>query len=321
MKGTAVQRSSSVQVWTALSIVYVVWGSTYLGIAVLIESMPPLLAMGGRFLAAGLLMAGYLVIRRGFGVLRIERRQLAATALVAFLLLGMGLGGVTLAEARIPSGLAAMLVAATPLWVVILRRVSGEYPSSATIAGVLVGFAGLAILVLPGGWTGGAQLVAIGIVMVGTFCWALGTFLSSRLPLPGDALVLTCYEMLCGFVILTILGIVHGEHIDPSAYTARSIGAWFYLVLIGSLVGFTAFVWVIGHAPISLASTYAYVNPVVAVFLGVLILSEPLTHWTVLGGAVVVAGVALVVRGERPPAAAAETPILETSEATEPVVD
>ncbi len=315
------QRASTGQVWTALSIVYVVWGSTYLGIAILIESMPPLLAMGSRFLAAGLLMAGYLLVRNGFGVLRITRRELLATSLIAFLLLGIGLGGVTLAEARIPSGLAAMLVAATPLWVVILRRASGERPSSSTVTGVLVGFAGLAVLVLPGGWTGSAQLVAVGIVLVGTFCWALGTFLTGRLPLPRDARVLTCYEMLCGSVILTVLGVLHGEDVGWGTYSARSIGAWFYLVLIGSLVGFTAFVWVIGHAPISLASTYAYVNPVVAVLLGVLILSEPLTRWTVLGGTVVVAGVALVVRGERPPAAAVEIPVMETGDSGEPGCD
>jgi drug/metabolite transporter (DMT)-like permease len=321
VQASTVERSSTGQIWTALSIVYVVWGSTYLGIAILIESMPPLLAMGSRFLAAGSLMAGYLMVRSGFSVLRITRRELLATSLVAFLLLGIGLGGVTLAEAHIPSGLAAMLVAATPLWVVILRRVSGERPSGPTVAGVLVGFAGLAVLVLPGGWTGGAQLVTVGIVMVGTFCWALGTFLSGRLPLPRDARVLTCYEMLCGSVILTVLGALHGEHIGWGTYTARSIGAWFYLVLIGSLVGFTAFVWVIGHAPISLASTYAYVNPVVAVLLGVLILSEPLTRWTVLGGGVVVVGVSLVVRGERPPAAAAETPVIDTGDTNEQAVD
>ncbi len=303
------------QVWTALSIVYVVWGSTYLAIAILIESMPPLLGMGGRFVTAGLLLTAFVMVRRGSASLRVTPRQLAATAGVAFLLLGMGLGGVTLAEASIPSGLAALLVASMPLWVVVLRRLAGERPSTATVLGVGVGFAGIAVLVLPGGWTSGAQLKAIGIVVLGTFCWALGSFLSSHLPLPDDALVLTCYEMLCGGAILLLGGLVRRESVDWSTFTGRSMGAWVYLVLIGSLVGFTAFVWLIGHAPLSLASTYAYVNPVVAVVLGAFILSEPVTRWTVLGGGVVVLGVALVVRGERPATATApvDVPLLDVT--------
>ncbi len=298
---TGLAPASTGHVWTALSVVYVVWGSTYLGIAVLIESMPPLTSMGARFLTAGALLSAFVAVRRGRQALRITTRQLAATSLIAFLLLGMGLGGVTLAEAYIPSGLAALLVAAMPLWVVVIRRLAGDHPARSTIAGVVVGFAGITVLVLPGGFTGGAELAAVGIVLLGTVCWALGSFLSPKLALPRNALVLTCYEMICGGLILVFGGLLRGETIDASAFTQRSMAAWMYLVFVGSLVGFTAFVWLIGHAPLSLASTYAYVNPIVAVLLGAAILSEPVTRWTVFGGAIVVTGVMLVVRGERPP--------------------
>jgi drug/metabolite transporter (DMT)-like permease len=291
------------QVWTALATVYLVWGSTYLGIAVLIETMPPLLGMGTRFFLASAVLATVLVVRHGPSVLRITPRELTSTFLLGFLLLGMGLGGVTLAEAHLPSGLVALLVAAMPLWVVVFRRVAGQHLHGSTVLGVLVGFAGICVLVLPGGWTGSAQLRAVVIVLVGSFCWALGTFLSPSLRVPSNAFVLTVWEMLCGGVVLSLLGALRGEAVDPAAWSGRSLAAWFYLGLIGSAVGFTAFVWLLAHAPVSLVSTYAYVNPVVAVALGALVLSEPVTRWTLLGGAVVLAGVALVVRGERPPPA------------------
>lgn len=294
--------AGSAEVWSALTVVYIVWGSTYLAIAILIETMPPLLGMGTRFFLAAAVLAAILAAQRGIGVLRVTRREVAASLLVGFLLLGMGLGGVTLAEEHIPSGLAALLVAAMPLWVVVLRRVAGQSLHRSTVLGVVIGFLGICVLVLPGGWTGDAQLRAVLIVLAGSFCWALGSFLSPSLPLPRDAFVLTVWEMLCGGFVLCVLGLVHGESVEWSTFSGRSMAAWLYLALIGSLVGFTAFVWLVGHAPLSLVSTYAYVNPVVAVILGALVLSESVTRWTVIGGAVVVAGVALVVRGERPPA-------------------
>lgn len=291
-------RASLGQIWTGLLLVYLVWGSTYLGIAILIETAPPLLGSGSRLLLAALVLACVIAVRRGPRALVITRRELAASALVGFLLLGMGIGGVTLAETEIPSGLAALIVASMPLWVVVFRRISGQRPHRSTIAGVVIGFLGLVVLVVPGDWSG-AQLRGVAIVVLGTFCWAFGAFLSPSLPLPKDAFVLTVWEMVAGATVLMAVGLIRGERVAWSLISGRSATAWLYLALVGSLVGFTAFVWLVGHAPLSLVSTYAYVNPVVAVALGALILSEPVAGWTLVGGSIVIAGVVLVVRGER----------------------
>jgi drug/metabolite transporter (DMT)-like permease len=307
---TPYQEASTGQVWTGLVTVYLVWGSTYLGIAILIETLPPLLGSGSRLLLAAVVLGAILTVRRGPKALALSRRELASAALIGFLLLGMGIGGVTLSEATIPSGLAALVVASMPLWVVVFRRLSGQRPHRSTVLGVGLGLVGLIVLVLPGGWTGGTELRSVGIVLLGTFCWAYGSFLSPSLPLPRDAFVLTVWEMASGAAVLMIAGLARGETIDWSTVSGRSMVAWLYLGLVGSLVGFTAFVWSVGHAPLSLVSTYAYVNPVVAVVLGALVLSEPVTGWTLLGGAIVVVGVVLVMRGERlaPPSEVALPP-------------
>jgi drug/metabolite transporter (DMT)-like permease len=291
-------------VWTGLVTLYLVWGSTYLGIAILIESVPPLVGSGSRLALAAIVLAIVLMLRRGPRALAVSRRELASAALVGFLLLGMGIGGVTLSEAHLPSGLTALLVASMPLYVVVFRRLAGQRPHRSTALGVGIGLLGLVVLVLPGGFTGGAELTSVLVVALGTLCWAFGSFLAPSLPVPTDAFVLTVWEMASGAAVLVGAGLARGERIDWSLVSGRSVAAWLYLGLVGSLVGFTAFVWCVGHAPLSLVSTYAYVNPVVAVILGALVLSEPVTRWTVLGGGIVVAGVVLVVRGERlaPPA-------------------
>jgi drug/metabolite transporter (DMT)-like permease len=294
-------------VWSALWVVYLVWGSTYLGIAVSIETMPPLVALGTRFLAAAGLLAAFLAVRRGPRTLRVSWSELRGASVVGVLLLGAGIGILTLAERYVPTGVAALIVAVVPLWVVLLRSATGDRPPVVTWIGVAVGLAGVALLVLPGDHVesvGGATpaqraLWSLAIVF-GSACWALGSFLQPRLRTPRDPLVLTTYEMLAGGLVLTLLGLLRGERItDMGSASASSWWAWTYLVLIGSLVGYTAFVWLLGHTPLSLVTTYAYVNPVVAVALGWLVKSEPLTFGVLVGGAVVVAGVVLVVSGER----------------------
>jgi drug/metabolite transporter (DMT)-like permease len=297
----------SALVWAALAIVYVVWGSTYLGIRVTVETLPPLVSAGARFAVAALVLAAVVVVRRGAGALRISGRQLASTALVGVLLLTGGNGLVVLAESgppgrAVPSGIAALLVATVPLIVVLLRTATGDRPRLTTVAGVVVGFGGLVVLVVP---TGGGRTVPVGgalVVVAAATAWSAGSFLSPRLPMPKDPFVATVYEMVAGAAVLAVLGAARGElrGFDPAGVSARSWVALLYLTVAGSLVAFTAYVWLLQHAPISLVATYAYVNPVVAVALGALLVNEAVTGRVLLGGAVIVVGVALVVSIERP---------------------
>ncbi|MGI5212661.1 EamA family transporter [Plantactinospora sp. CA-290183] len=294
-------------VWAALAVVYVVWGSTYLGIRITVETLPPLLSAAVRFVVAAAVLALILRLRRGRGALRVDRRQLSGAALVGVLLLAGGNGLVVLAEAGPPSvavssGVAALLVAIVPLLVVVLRASTGDRPRTATVAGVTTGFAGLVLLVLPIGDAGAVPIVGALTVVVAAASWSVGSFLSGRISLPADPFVATVYEMLTGAAALAALGLARGElhRFDVTAVSARSWWALGYLTLAGSLVAFTAYVWLLHHAPISLVSTYAYVNPAVAVTLGAVLLAEPVTTQVLLGGAVIVVGVALVVSTERP---------------------
>jgi drug/metabolite transporter (DMT)-like permease len=292
--------------WIALVTVYLVWGSTYLAIRVVVETAPPLLAMGARFLAAGLLLGTFLLVRRGPRALVVSRRELGGAGLVGLLLLLGGNGGVAVAEQSVPSGITALLVAATPLWLVLLRRLAKERVARLTLLGTGLGFVGMAVLVLPGGLTtpDGSPVKVGGLLVViaAAAAWAVGSFASGRIAMPRDAFVATTWEMLLGGVGLTLSGIGTGElgdfHPDQLAGEAW---AWLaYLVVVGSLVAFSAYVWLLGNAPLSLTATYAYVNPVVAVLLGALVLSEPITAAVLIGGAIVVLGVGLVVSSERP---------------------
>ncbi|MFE0458364.1 EamA family transporter [Kitasatospora sp. NPDC058965] len=287
-------------VWAALGVVYVVWGSTYLGIRVVVESMPALFSGAVRFLAAGALLLALLAVREGVGVLKVTGRQLAASGAVGLLLLVGGNGGVVIAEGSVPSGLAALLVAAVPLYVVVLRTVSGDRPGWAALAGVLLGLGGLAVLAVPGSG-GSVKLGGVLLVLAAGVSWAVGSFASARLPMPGNPLVASAYEMLIGgagcAVVSLLRGEQHGLHLGE--VTTRSWVALAYLVLVGSLLGFTAYAWLLQRAPLGLVSTYAYVNPVVAVFLGWLVLGERLTGAELLGGLIVVAAVCVVVTTAR----------------------
>ncbi|MDN3294188.1 EamA family transporter [Streptomyces ficellus] len=287
-------------VWAALVIVYVVWGSTYLGIRVVVETMPPFLSAGARFVAAGLLLAALLAWRKGAAVLKATRAQLASAALVGLLLLVGGNGLVVLAEVSVPSGLAALLIAVVPAWVVLLRTAFGERPGAGAYVGVLLGLAGLAVLTLPG-LSGEVRIGGVLTVIVATVMWSAGSFSASRIPLPANPFTASTYEMIAGGLGCLLVGVVRGEQrgLDVSAFSGRSWTALAYLVVFGSLLAFTAYAWLLQTAPLSLVATYAYVNPVVAVVLGGLILDEALTWPLALGGAVVVAGVCLIVSTER----------------------
>ncbi|WP_089154857.1 EamA family transporter [Micromonospora sp. NBS 11-29] len=294
-------------IWTALAVVYVLWGSTYLGIRVAVESLPPLTSAAMRFAAAAVVLALVLRLRRGPGALRVPARRLGAAALVGVLLLAGGNGLVVLAESgppgtAVPSGVAALLVATVPLLVVVLRTAGGDRPRPWTFAGVALGFAGLVLLVLPRDGVDGVPVAGALTVVAAAASWSIGSYLAGRIAMPADPFVATVYEMVAGAAVLAVIAAGRGELRDfaPTEVTGRSWLALAYLMVAGSLVAFTAYVWLLAHAPISLVSTYAYVNPAVAVALGALLVAEPVTAQVLLGGVVIVAGVAVVVSTERP---------------------
>ncbi|WP_457033040.1 EamA family transporter [Kitasatospora sp. P5_F3] len=291
---------SSAAVWGALAIVYVVWGSTYLAIRIAVETMPPFLSAAARFITAGLLLAGLVAWRQGPAALKVTPRQLASAGLVGLMLLLGGNGMVVLAEQDVPSGLAALLVAVVPLWLVLLRLTSGQHTSRSTLAGVLIGLLGLGVLTVPG-LSGEVELSGVLLVIVGALSWAGGSFLTSRLPMPKNIFATSAYEMVIGGLGCLAVAALKGEPqaLELAAVSTRSWLALAALVVFGSLVAFTAYAWLLQNAPLPLVATYAYVNPVVAVLLGWLILAEPLSWPIVLGGAIVVAAVCLVVRTER----------------------
>jgi len=284
-----------------MATVYVVWGSTYLAIRVVIETMPPMLSAGVRFLVAAGIVGMILIGRSGLKVLRVERHQAAAAALVGILLLVGGNGGVVLGERTVASGIAALLVAMVPLWVVVLRALTGDRPRSRTVLGVLVGFAGLTILVVPSGNAGTTTVGGILLIIGASLSWSIGSLLAGRAAMPANPFATTFYEMLAGGSVLVLIGLAAGEanDVDLGTISGRSWLALAYLVVMGSVVAFSAYVWLLHNAPISLVATYAYVNPVIAVLLGALILNEPITAAVVAGGAVIVLGVVLVDSKER----------------------
>lgn len=292
-------------VWAALGAVYLIWGTTYLAIAVVVKTMPPLLSAGSRFIVAGLVMAVVIGALRGWRELRLTRRQIAASALVGLALLLGGNGLVMLGEETVPSGLAALIIGVVPLWIVLLRFANGERVGRGTLFGVLLGFAGAALLVSRA-LSGEIDLIGMLMLIGADVSWALGSFYSRRLPLPRDPFVSSAAQMFCGGIALTAVGVGAGEvsRVQPASFAPESLAALVYLVVFGSIVAFSAYTWLLQNAPVSKVSTYAYVNPVVAIFLGWLVLNEPITAAMLLGGAMIVISVALVVRTEsRPPEA------------------
>ena len=283
--------------WTALVTVYVIWGSTYLGIAIAGETIPPLFAVSTRFITAGLLMAG-IVALRGTS-LRIPRRALVSCVVIGILLPGAN-AVLFFAERDVPTGLASLIIASVPLWIVVLRLLNGERLSWQALSAVGVGFVGVAIIAQP---SGGATTLGIVLCFISAIMWASGSVLSARLSMPRDPFAATAYEMLAGGLLMLVPALFTVQGFSPSN---ASIAAWVYLVVFGSIVGYTAYVWLLANAPLGTVSTYAYVNPVVAIGLGVLFRGEQLTWDLVLGAVIVVAAVAAVVRQEPPTATTLE---------------
>ncbi len=304
--------ASSVAVWAGLLTLYFVWGSTYIGIRLGVETIPPFLMAAARFLVAGATILAWEVLTtrrlRGDPALPEadrphlpSRREWRDSAIVGGLLLFGGMGMVALGEKTVPAGIAAILIALLPVWVTVLGRLFfGERLPRTVIVGIVVGLAGVVILVAPIGTSGRLAFDPLGIavLLLSPLCWGSGSLYSShRAVLPRRPLTATGLQMVCGGGLLLLGSVLVGElrGFDLAAVSARSWIGLFYLTTIGSLIGFTTYVWLLRVAPLPKIATYAYVNPVVAFFLAGILLGEAIEPRTVVAGGVIVFAVALIV--------------------------
>lgn len=281
----------------AFAAVYTIWGSTYLAIRVAVETLPPLMMAGTRYMVAGGIL--YLLARRR-GAPRATRQHWRSTLIIGGLLLLGGNGGVCWAEQYVPSGITALMVTAVPLWMVLLNwlRPGGVRPGLLEGVGFVLGFAGVLVLVDPWSMGGASQTSVAGtvVLLVAPLFWAMGSLYSRTAVQPSSPLLSIAMQMLCGGTLLLVVGALMGEvsAVNVSAITVKSILAWAYLIVFGALIGFTAYIWLLRVSTPSRVSTYAYVNPVIAVLLGWALLSEPLTSRTFLAAAVIITGVVLI---------------------------
>jgi drug/metabolite transporter (DMT)-like permease len=301
--------ASPLAVWAALAAIYLIWGGTYLGMEIAIETLPPFLMASLRFLIAGAIL--YAVFRPRE---RPTRRQWLSAAVVgAFLLVG-GNAMVAVAQQRIDTGVAALIVATIPLWLALFDfAASGRRLAGQALLGVVVGFAGIAVLIRPGG---DIDLFGAFICLLAPMSWAIGSLYARGATLPGSLLLGSGMQMLAGGALLALVGFGSGERIDVGAVSGRSWLALAGLILLGSIVAYSCYVWLLTVAPVELVGTYAYVNPVIAVVLGALFLGEAITAWVLLAGAAIVASVVLIVRAQTAKPALAQREELEEEAAT-----
>jgi drug/metabolite transporter (DMT)-like permease len=283
------------KVWLALATIYLVWGSTFAAVAIAVRDLPPLLAMGLRHVTAGALLLAWALPRGDRKEDPVGRRQIVAAFVFGGALFLFSHGGLAWAQQTVPSGVAALLVASIPLWMAFLDRVLfGKRLHAWANVGLLTGFIGVGLLVDPFG-PGSVDRLGAVVVVGAALAWAAGSLYARGAPLPGRPLVSAGLAALCGGVLLVIVSAASGEWND-ALFTADALGAVAYLVVVGTLVGFVAYVWLLRAAPTSLVSTYAFANPVVAVVLGWAFLGEDLTWEILAAGAIIVVSVALIVR-------------------------
>ncbi len=286
------------RIWVALIAVYLAWGSTYLAIRFAVETMPPFLMAASRFLVAGAIL--YLW-RRSQGDHPATKREWLSAAIVGLLLLVGGNGSVVWAEQRVVSGVAALIVGSAPLWMVILDalRPNGRWPSGWALLGVAFGFIGIVILIGPIqiiGLHGDIDPIGAGVLLLAAFLWATGSLYNRDARLPASPLLGTSMEMLVGGAGLLVLGTLTGEwsRLYLPGISLRSLLGFAYLIVFGALVGFVAYTWLLRVAPTTLVSTYAYVNPLIAIFMGSLLAAEPLTPRVLIAAVTIVGSVALI---------------------------
>ena len=297
MSRAAASRPSRVVLIAALATLYVVWGSTYLAIAIVVDEVPPLTAAGARFLLAGWLLGLLLLLMRHRRCLVVRRDEVIAAAGVSLLTLFAAFSLLFLGETRVPSGLAALLIASVPLWVVVLRLIARERVDRVMLAAVAAGFAGVAALLVPGAHVG-APVLWILVVVAAALAEAIGSFAAQRVRLPDDPLLSATVQMLFAGAVTVGTGLAIGERVDVDEISAKGVLALVYLVVPGSILAYTAFVWLLQNASVSTATTYAYVNPVIALFLGWAVVDEPLGALTFASAAVIIAAVAVVLGRE-----------------------
>lgn len=296
----------------AFAAIYLVWGSTYLAIRIALVSIPPFLLGGIRFITAGTLMFGWAWIH---GASLPTRMHWRSGVVIGLLLLLGGNGGVTWAEQSVPSGLAALLVAIVPLWIVLLTwlRPGGKRPDLPVLAGVLVGLVGIGLLVGPRADGQSTAIDPIGVLslLIGTFCWASGSLYSRTADLPASPVMTTGMEMLCGGVALLLAGTLTGEwmRFDVSQVSWGAAGAAAYLVFFGAIIGFTAYIWLLRVTTPARAATYAYVNPVVAVFLGWAFAGESITSRTIVAAAIIISAVVIITSYRDKPSEVKAVPV------------
>ncbi|HEX2696240.1 MAG TPA: EamA family transporter [Anaerolineales bacterium] len=305
------------KVWTALIALYIVWGSTYLAIRFAVETIPPFMSAGLRFVASGAIL---LIWRRAAGDPLPTRNQWKSLAIVGILLLLGGNGLVSFAEQRIASGVAALIVGTVPLWLVLIEalRPGGVKPNWQAIIGLLVGFGGIYLLIGPSDLKGGLRFDLIGTlaVVAASFLWSIGSIYSRGADVPKSTLMMTGGEMLMGSVALFIVSALLGEW-HGFSLAQVSVRSWLglaYLITFGSLIGFVSYGWLLQNAPVSLTATYAYVNPLVAVFLGNLFAQEPLSLRTLIAAGVIIGSVVFINTSK-------EAKIIQKDETAAPAIE
>jgi drug/metabolite transporter (DMT)-like permease len=291
--------TSPLAIWAGIVVLYVVWGSTYLAIRVAVVTIPGVLMSAMRFIPAGVILTTAIIATSRGKLVRPTLTQVRDASIVGLFLIGGGMGIVTWSEQFVPSGIAAVLVALMPMWVGVFARVGfGLRMPRRAVAGTLIGLAGVALLAGPSIVGGGAEAPGLLALLVAPMCWATGSLYGARKAvLPKPALLATGIQMLAGGTFLLVVATALGE---TAAFIPASVApeAWLglgYLIIVGSLVGYVTYAWLLGVAPLPRVTTYAYVNPVVAVALGAVILGEALDGRTLLAAAVIIAGVVMIV--------------------------